>query len=91
MRENTMAKDLTDADFALLQTYIDTSDRVGYYTVLAEWGYGYPALALGVVNNDTLAGATANEFFTYEGCATGCSFDGRKLCEAKHRFDERRF
>ncbi len=58
-----MAKALAADDFAVLEAHVAAGDRVAYYTQLAQWGYDYGRLALGVVNNDTLAGATANIFF----------------------------
>ncbi|MBW6426133.1 hypothetical protein KX729_32775 [Rhizobium sp. XQZ8] len=58
-----MPKMLTDSDFARLQEHADAGDRIAYYEQLAAWGYRYPELALGVVNNDTTAGSIANIFF----------------------------
>lgn len=48
----------------ILEIHVNAGDRVAYYSQLADWGYEYGSLALGVVNNDTLAGRIANEYFT---------------------------
>jgi len=50
-------------EFAILRGHATNGDRIAYYTQLNDWGYNYGGLALGVVTNDTLSGATANIFF----------------------------
>ncbi|HFB54385.1 MAG TPA: hypothetical protein ENJ46_00555 [Hellea balneolensis] len=61
-----MPKALTQDDIDLLATHVAAGDRIAYYTQLAEWGYRYAALALGVVSNDTFAGRVANEYFQHQ-------------------------
>lgn len=56
----------TPINFAVLQSYVDAGDRVGYYSQLAEWGYRYGELAAGVVTGATLSGRAANSFFLDE-------------------------
>ncbi len=58
-----MGRALGTAEFAILQAHADAGDRIAYYSQLSDWGYNYGELALGVVTNDSLSGATANIFF----------------------------
>lgn len=53
---------LTEKDLEILQHYADAGNRVLYFNYLAslEGVDKYPAMALGVVNNDSLAGQIAN-------------------------------
>jgi len=58
-----MGKSLTSDDVAVLQTYVDAQDRVGYYSQLSDWGYkDYPDLAKEVVESSNLSGTMANAF-----------------------------
>ncbi len=59
-------KVLGSAEISLLDAFVSSGDRIAYYTQLAYWGYDYARLALGVVRNDTLAGAIANIYFLNE-------------------------
>ena len=45
-----------------LEYFKNIGDRIGYYRTLSASGDPYGGLALGVVLNDTIAGATANYF-----------------------------
>jgi hypothetical protein len=54
-----MAKLLSSVELGILEQHSVRGDRIAYYMELADWGYRYPQLALGVVNNDTAAGAGA--------------------------------
>lgn len=54
---------LGTAQFAVLQEHANAGDHIAYCTRLYEWGYNYGGLALGVVTNDTLSGATASIYF----------------------------
>lgn len=77
-----MAKPLTATQNAILGQHSNAGDRIAYYTQLAEWGYSYPGLALGVVNNDTSAGATANFFFlNYASAHQGINVSNATLAE----------
>jgi len=62
---------LSSDQLAILQNHVNAGDRIAYYTQLAEWGDKYASLCLGVVNNDTWAGATANIFFLQEVAENG--------------------
>ncbi len=42
-----------------LQGYVNTGNITAYYGALASWGSEYAELALGVVQNNTVAGRTA--------------------------------
>lgn len=55
-------KGLTEKDLQILQHYAAEGNRVLYFNYLAalEGVDNYPAMALGVVNNDSLAGQIAN-------------------------------
>jgi hypothetical protein len=56
---------LTASDISTLQTLVtqDTqAGRVAYYEFLADRGYAYAELALGVVTDDGLAGITARDY-----------------------------
>jgi len=58
-----MGKSLTSDDVAVLKTYVDAKDRVGYYSQLSDWGYkDYPDLAKEVVESSNLSGTMANAF-----------------------------
>jgi len=57
---------LTQPRLDILAEHVAAGDRIAYYSQLADWGYQYGALALGVVSNDQLTGAIANEFFVNE-------------------------
>lgn len=74
-----MGKTLSARDFALLRTYAEAGDRIAYYTQLAAWGYAYGTLALGVVDNDTLGGATANIFFQNSASDQGVTITADQL------------
>ncbi|UIJ81771.1 calcium-binding protein [Rhizobium leguminosarum] len=74
-----MGKPLTDQDLALLGTYADAGDRIAYYTQLVAWGYNYGALAMGVADNDTLSGATANIFFLNSASDLGVTISDDQL------------
>jgi Ca2+-binding RTX toxin-like protein len=62
---------LTSQQLSILQAHVAAGDRIAYYTQLADWGDRYAALCLGVVNNDTWAGATANIYFLQEVAENG--------------------
>ena len=53
---------LTEKDLQILEHYAAEGNRVLYFNYLAalEGADKYPAMALGVVNNDSLAGQIAN-------------------------------
>ncbi|ATN37739.1 hypothetical protein ACO34A_28665 (plasmid) [Rhizobium sp. ACO-34A] len=70
---------LTQNNIAILRTFVQAGDRIGYYTQLAAWGDQYAALALGVVTNETQAGATANIYFMQENLEDGVSIDWNQL------------
>lgn len=59
-----MGRALTEQEFGILKEHVDASDRIAYYEQLAKWGYSYGSLALSVVNNDAMAGITANIYVT---------------------------
>ena len=58
-----MARKLTAQELDILRVHADAGDRVAYYSSLASFDNRYGELALGVTNNDTLAGKTANLYF----------------------------
>ncbi|MEP1229963.1 MAG: hypothetical protein ABJG88_04750, partial [Litorimonas sp.] len=58
-----MPEPLGHPEFAALEEFVDSGDRIGYYGQLEEWGYKYGELARGVVTGDQLSGRTANNFF----------------------------
>lgn len=60
-RRSIMA--LTQSQLAVLDAHARAGDRIAYYHSLAEFGDEYGALALGVVLNDTISGASANAYF----------------------------
>jgi Ca2+-binding RTX toxin-like protein len=62
---------LNAQQLAILEGHVTAGDRIAYYTQLAAWGDRYAALCLGVVNNDTWAGSTANIFFLQEAAENG--------------------
>ena len=45
-----------------LEVFANANNRSGYYQALADAGYNYGRLALGVVDNLTLNGRLANAF-----------------------------
>jgi len=49
----------------ILREHADAGDRIAYYTDLAKFGYAYGNLALGVVLNNTVSGASANAFLCF--------------------------
>lgn len=57
---------LSTSQMDILREHADAGDRVAYYTDLAKFGYAYGNLALGVVLNDTVSGASANAFFALQ-------------------------
>ncbi|WP_227272483.1 calcium-binding protein [Roseobacter weihaiensis] len=58
-----MARNLTSEELDVLRQHSESGDRIAYYTALESFGNRYGTLALGVVNNDTAAGKTANLYF----------------------------
>jgi hypothetical protein len=58
-----MARTLTSSELSILRQHAEAGDRIAYYTALREFDNQYGALALGVVNNDSVSGATANLYF----------------------------
>ncbi len=58
-----MARNLTPEELDTLRHHSEAGDRTAYYTALESFGNKYGTLALGVVNNDTIAGKTANLYF----------------------------
>ena len=62
---------IRENELTILQALANSGDRIAYYSQLAAWGDEYGRLALGVVNNDTLAGATANVYFVQHAGAGG--------------------
>ena len=54
---------LSSQDLEFLAIHSAAGDRVAYYSLLAERGFAYGELALGVVTNNALPGSVANEFF----------------------------
>lgn len=53
---------LTTAQLNILAQHSEAGDRIAYYEALSSFGIAYRALALGVVLNDTVSGASANQF-----------------------------
>ena len=54
---------LTSDQTTTLRGNVQAGDRIAYYDALADWGYVYGELALGVARHDTTAGRTANDCF----------------------------
>ncbi|HGG65001.1 MAG TPA: calcium-binding protein [Rhodobacteraceae bacterium] len=57
---------LSSEQLNILREHVDAGDRIAYYTDLAKFGYAYGNLALGVVLNNTVSGASANAFFVLQ-------------------------
>lgn len=57
-----MPAPLTQTQLDTLQTFVTAGDRISYWSSLANWGFDYGRLALGVVLGDTINGRTANDF-----------------------------
>lgn len=57
-----MPQALTSARISILRDHVNAGDRIAYYEQLAEWGYRYGALAVGVVTQETFSGKVANIF-----------------------------
>ena len=57
---------LSSAQLSILRYHSDAGDRLAYYTALAGFGVEYGRLALEVVLNNTVAGASANSFFRFQ-------------------------
>ena len=74
-----MPRPLGDEEFATLQQHSDAGDRIAYYSQLEHWGNRYGGLALSVVNNDTLSGATATLYFLDEAGDQGVSVSNDQL------------
>lgn len=53
---------LSQAQLDELATFVTAGNRIGYWQTLADWGFTYANLALGVVLNDSLNGEIANSF-----------------------------
>lgn len=49
-----------------LQAAVNAGDRLGYYSLLRDYNIAYGKLALAVVSNDTLSGASANQFMSIQ-------------------------
>ena len=62
-----------------LNEHVTAGDRIGYYSQLAEHGYAYAALALGVVRADTLSGRTANAFLEDQAAEQGVTLSNGDL------------
>lgn len=54
---------LSAAQMSVLRYHAEAGDRIAYYTALADFGDEYGQLALEVVLNNTVSGASANSFF----------------------------
>lgn len=74
-----MGRPLNNAEFDILQMHADAGDRVAYYTQLEAWGYSYGGLALGVVNNDTISGISANAYFLLNAAEEGVTITADEL------------
>lgn len=70
-------KVLTKADIDILEAYAsgnDNQSRINYWSYLAVKDYQYGKLALGVVKNNTLYGATANHFLKNSAESSGVTW-----------------
>ena len=54
---------LTSEQLEILNFHAQAGDRIAYYDALASFGVAYGTLALGVVENNTMSGATASSYF----------------------------
>ena len=70
---------LSTEQLSVLQAHADAGDRIAYYTALGAFGFSYGYLALGVVLNNTVAGAAANSFFLDQAGEQGASVSGDEL------------
>ena len=57
-----MSITLTSEQLSILQAHSDAGDRIAYYSALEAFDVAYGGLALGVVLNNSIAGAAANAF-----------------------------
>lgn len=57
-----MGQPLTTARLDALRAASNAGNRQQYYSLLSSYGYQYGNLALGVVNNSGVSGATANAY-----------------------------
>jgi hypothetical protein len=72
---------LNAQQMTILKYHADTGDRIAYYSLLAEFGVEYGRLALGVVLNSTLSGASANAFFLTQATEEGKVVTNDQLAE----------
>lgn len=70
---------LTQQQLVELAEHSAAGDRIAYYSLLAESGDQYAALALSVVLADTLSGRTANAFLQTRAAAEGVTLDNNQL------------
>ena len=72
---------LSAQQMAILQYHAEAGDRIAYYAALANFGVKYGEVALGVVLNNTISGASANNFFAAQATAEGVTVTGNLLAE----------
>jgi Ca2+-binding RTX toxin-like protein len=72
---------LTDGQMNVLRYHSEAGDRIAYYTSLASFGIAYGELALAVVLNSTISGASANTFFLAQAANEGIAVSDDKLAE----------
>lgn len=70
---------LTTAQLNTLSQHSEAGDRIAYYEALSSFGVAYGELALGVVRNDTVSGASANQFFLNRASAEGQTVTANQL------------
>ena len=70
---------LTQQKLVELAEHAAAGDRIAYYSLLAESGDQYAALALSVVLADTLSGRTANAFLQTRAAAYAVTLDNKQL------------
>ncbi|MBB4277402.1 hypothetical protein [Rhizobium mongolense] len=64
-----------------LEELVQKGDRIGYYTLLSEYGDSYASLASGVVRNDTFAGAVANAYLLNVAADTSVTISNAQLAD----------
>lgn len=82
---------LTSQELDELRGHVAAGDRIAYYSTLNRFGITYGLLALGVVNNDTTAGAAANEYFLDVSGEEGVSVSNNELATISLRLMEADF
>ncbi|PIE08497.1 MAG: hypothetical protein CSA74_02040 [Rhodobacterales bacterium] len=74
---------------SILKAHVEAGDRIAYYTALDSFGVAYGGLALGVVLNNSISGASANGFLVAQGLDGVANTDllariGTELMEADY-------